>query len=239
MRQVDCGQSGSTSPTSSPELFTCEACRERYEVRLRQPGGLCLLCFEEAQREQLRLAEALQAAHLPLRLAGRKSWSDLPGPANYLNAVGKVRRFVEHRTSILVVIGNRGLGKSQVGCVSVAETIQARRSAKLVGRFQLLADLHQRYSQGGDSRQAWLRDWAHPHLLVVDELGLGCSTEHDRDAFTALLLDRFERERPTLLLGAVSRENLPEVLDASVLSRATDGGGVVEFVGWRSWREQG
>lgn len=178
----------------------------------------------------------LRASRIPARHDRFHRWEELNGPEPYLRAVGKVRRFTEHGDSVLIVVGTRGSGKTQALAVAVRQTIVAGRPARYTTALELLADLKRRYADGGAAELAWLAEWCAPWLLAIDEVAERADSDHSRLSLTTLVDKRYSMNLPTILSGNVETSGLAACLGASVCDRANEGGGVVSFADWPSFR---
>jgi DNA replication protein DnaC len=176
-----------------------------------------------------------------LRLA---AWGDLKVPSTgaecWRRAVQNVRAFVEGGSGgILILVGQRGVGKSQLLTVAVESTIRGQRPARIITAVELMGDLKVRYDQhdedGGD--RGWLRSWGAPYLLAVDEIGERLDSAWSGTMLTALLDQRYRSMKPTILAGNVTLDNLAAVIGDSAVSRSLEDGGAIEC-SWASFRGQ-
>lgn len=174
-----------------------------------------------------------------------RTWAELRAPPTgfpaYRAAEDALKKFLaDPRGAILVLLGVRGTGKTQLCAVAIAETIAAGRWAMYTTVADLLADLKSRYGSGepSDGDAAWLLHWGNPFLLCIDEIAERLDSAWSGTMLAALLDLRYRELRPTILAGNVSRADLPEVLPASICSRINEHGGVIEC-NWSSFREYG
>jgi len=178
----------------------------------------------------------LAGSGVEARHAKFSMFCDLSGPPPYQRAVRLVERFTHDGDGILALIGRRGTGKTQLAAVAVHESILDGRPARIVGANRLVADLKKRF--GGDEPDAdgpWLRKWAEPELLAVDEIGEFVAGEHIRAALTELLDQRYRRLSKTLLIGNVTADGFAAAVGDSIADRCNEGGGLI-LCEWPSFR---
>ena len=211
-----------TALSRRPWRFVAD-CRQRATARVR-----------EWKREQYGRSD------IGLRHRRFLSWQELDGAPEYRAAVALVQQFAENLGSVLLLIGKRGSGKTQLACVAVRETIDRRRSARYVCCIDLLCDLRGRYGDSGGhyADLEWLEEWAAPYLLVVDEATerVDGPTGHGLIMLSALVDRRYRNLRPTILIANVAREQIVAALGASIADRANEEGGVLDFGAWPSFR---
>lgn len=220
------------------ELVYCPTCASAVDA-----DGRCGECIERERAHAQREAWWLARANVPARHARFRSWADLRGSAEYLERVRALRAFVERGDSVLALLGPRGTGKTQAACVAARETITAsrgRRGARYVRAGDLLADLKRRYSAERQSAEtteaAWLDWWSAPHLLAIDEIGELARTEHAEVKLTSIIDARYAALKPTLLAGNITAGDYAATVGSSIADRTNEGGGVLWFGGWPSWR---
>lgn len=202
-------------------------------------GNVKVISNEESERraqieqqfvDSERARALAEGAHLPerYRLANLRDADRLPGDARrpWLAKARELRGILES-DSIFVLCGERGPGKTHMACALINECITRGKSA----RYAKLTDyVNEVKSSFGGTRniQALEREWKAPFLLVLDEEQerFGTVTEH---IYVTRLIDlRYDALRPTLIISNQSAQALESSLGASIVSRATDGGGVIE-----------
>ncbi len=200
------------------------------------PDAACWTCEQGDRDAARRRADRRRVSGIARRHARFLHWDDLSGPPKYLEAVRRIRAFVEHGDSVLATIGKRGLGKSQTSAVAVWQTIEHDRPARVINASELLADLKRRFDGGGDAEGAWLAEWTAPQLLCIDEIAELVAGEHGRAMLATLVDKRYGECRPTIISGNVDPTQLADVIGDSVTSRCSEGGGAVVFEGWPTFR---
>lgn len=195
-----------------------------------------MVCIETEMRAEAFVEEGLKRCGIPDRFLRFESWDELKGSPAYSLAVSAVRAFTAKHDSVMAVVGPRGTGKTQAACMALMATIRSGRTARYTTAFKLFADLKGRYGQEGNAENEWLREWSGPYLLVVDEIAERHGTDHELTALTSLVDERYGNEKPTILVGNISIDGVCDALGSSIADRINDGGGIVEFNGWQSFR---
>jgi DNA replication protein DnaC len=233
-RKATRGQPATLAGVLDGDPHRCSACGVDYVRGF--PGAVCWNCNERSARAAEQRLQRRAECGVSRRHSRYLAWEDLEGPRPYRQAVAAVRTFAEAGDTVLAVLGKRGLGKTQALATAVWQTIERGRPARLVSAMQLVADLTGRYDDGGDAARAWGREWVRPHLLCIDEVAELVAGDHSRAALTALIDSRYANQTPTIVAGNAAWDGLVDVLGASVASRAQEGGGLVRFDGWGSFR---
>lgn len=235
---LDVPTGNSSRPSASvglPEPQTCARCGETYVRRF--VGPQCWECDDRDRQAASLCNQRLRMCGVPSRHTAFGTWSALAGSPDYMRALEALRKFTAKGNSVALVVGERGTGKTQALAVAVAETISAGREARYVTALELLADLKDRFGGDRSAELAWLRDWVAPHLLTIDEIGERMDSEHTRLSLTALVDKRYSMKKPTILAGNLTEPGIVACVGASIADRANEGGGVILFAGWPSFRD--
>lgn len=217
-----------------PDEF-CSQCEAK-----NPPSCIGELCEQCRQREEIE-SQQHRTSGIGARHAKIKSWDELDLPIDkpqvYENVKNIVVDFLQNPDSaILALIGTRGTGKTQLGCVAVQQTIDQGKYAKIITVYHLLADAKRRYSDDdGGTEQEWMQDWLAPHLLVVDEIGEKVDTAWTHQMITSLLDTRYYSDRPTILIGNVAPEDFVAHVGKSAADRCNEHGGIL-VCNWQSFR---
>jgi DNA replication protein DnaC len=154
------------------------------------------LQWEEVERAQRGLQRRLSNAHI-----GRfKPLADFDwhwptqidkGAISQLMNLGFI-----NETSNIILIGSNGLGKSMVAQNITHEAVMQGHTALYVNAAEMLGDLA---SQDGDNAlRRRLKYYAHPSLLVIDELGYLSYGDRHADLLFEIVNRRYEK-KPIIL----------------------------------------
>ena len=212
-------------------------CHSRWaSVHRDDRTGLCPECRERLAQRTLAVERRWAACGVPARHARFRRWTELDGPPKYVAALRRVRGFLETGDSVLLLPGDRGLGKSQALCTGVLAAVAAGRTAAYVTRAALLADLQDRRRRRSGMK-SWLAHWSAFDVLAIDEVAERIARpELEGPPIVALVDARYASLRGTVLSGNFRHENAADLLGTSIVSRACERGGIIEFAGWPSFR---
>jgi|GEM_PF-5627193 len=152
---------------------------------------------------------------------------------------------------VCVACGPRGRGKTQIGAALAVRVLRSHvpdrldyitpSAAKYVSMPELRLQLQSSYNNEGQSAMTIANELIRPRLLVLDE----AQRRSDRSAFESNLLAHVvdaryaSAKKDTLVLTNETSTALRDKdagIDASVLSRALECGGVIDCTGWPNWR---
>ncbi len=154
----------------------------------------------------------------------------------------KVDRIMRHE--IAVILGVRGVGKTQVA-VEVLRRVAfnhelARESGRPVVRLMYARawDLFHRLkgSYQKDGLLAAMREVLAPAWLVIDEMHAVQATEWERHALENLIDKRYGERKRTLMVANQTKAQFVELVGESVASRIVETGGAVDASQWQNRR---
>jgi DNA replication protein DnaC len=161
--------------------------------------------------------------------------------------------FLDKHEDILVT-GKSGTGKSHILQALTVKACERELMVRYSRCVDLIDDLYKGLADGSYERR--MRRWCRPHLLVIDDVGLGQLKRRDEEATAAhmlfTLLDRRHMETSTALtsnikLSAWGKYLGDATLAAAVLDRLSatsihidiDGPSYRQFLAHRRAKEQG
>lgn len=198
---------------------------------------------QEHQQRIREMTERLERCGFPPRLVGASLKTfEAPdaGRAKALErAIAYADLFQDRRNlpaSCMLLCGKPGTGKSHLA-VGIA-----RRAAALFGvRYATVSGLaravRSSYSKlATKTEEDILDDHVSPSLLVLDEVGVGLGTDHERAMMHDVLAGRYDRKKPTILVSNLSLEEVKEALGDRIVDRIREDKGTVLECSWESWR---
>lgn len=195
----------------------------------RGERGECQSCGD-------RFRKLMEVSGIPSRHRQFKTWDSLKGEADYAKAIAAVRDFTLFGDGVLAIVGSPGTGKTQAACVAIAESAFLGRRSRYTTVVEMMANLKERFDQKHDGESNWLSDFSALGLLVIDEIGEAPQSEYGAAMFNRLVDLRYRELRPTIMAGNVAPDQIVSVVGARVVDRCREGGGLVNFSGWPSWR---
>lgn len=190
-------------PPLAPEL--CPNCRGKAEFAETRAQ------LEERRRQIGRL--------LPKEFADA-NLLDLDGPLVQRPELRDFLRRWKGRTW-LYIYGGVGTGKSYTMAATVRWALEAAtfRDAAWVNVPDFLGDLYDSIGQQGQRRQYDLGHLKTVHLLAIDELGVGNTSQFVKGRVYELLHARWERQLPTIITSEFNLDAVGGQLGQRIASR--------------------
>jgi DNA replication protein DnaC len=130
----------------------------------------------------------------------------------------------------LLLIGGTGTGKTYLAAAIVREVVTSGKPIKFRRAAQLYQAIRDSYGQQGVSEEEILRDYIEAPLLVLDDLGTGSLSDHERRYTLEVLDRRLNADRPTIITSNWNLDDISMRLDERVASRLS-GFKIVKFNG--------
>ena len=200
-----------------------------------------------------------------VRVLRETEWSHTRCPERHRMKVGRCTgaewiRFFEKIKSdlgtgfLFVLIGDRGVGKTQLAVQIIHEQIEATvaqyladpydpikkpsgRSGRYCEALEFFMDLKAVYASKQKSEKQVITEYAAPRVLVIDEFTVRGETKWEENLLCAILNKRYAAMKDTILIGNCAPGEVAGHLGASVVSRVCETGGVIECK-WQSFRNQ-
>lgn len=143
---------------------------------------------------------------------------------------------IVEKGNLLVLLGDRGTGKTQMG----VELIRLLNIQSRPGLYIRCREIGMRLREAYDSRQLTekqaILEFARPYLLVIDE----CQERPDKDfeikSINMLVDLRYAAIKPTVLIANCTEPQFKDLVGASVIDRIKEGGGAL-MCDWPSFRK--
>jgi DNA replication protein DnaC len=143
---------------------------------------------------------------------------------------------------LLLLIGDRGPGKTQIATWWAAERV---RAGKFAGWYRktvdLISEIKVTWNAGGKSigtEDDILKKYRSAAFLVLDEFHERGSSEWEARTLTNIIDHRYDSMRATVLIANMTAAQAQAQIHPSILSRAEETGGVVRC-DWASYRQDG
>ncbi len=140
---------------------------------------------------------------------------------------------------ILVYLGDRGTGKTQMASTLIKLVCMQKQSALYYRCREIGMKMREAYDINSTLTEMGALDtFTRPQLLVIDE----CQEKPDKDwesrTLTMLVDERYAHVKPTILIANCgSDKDFLDLMGASIYDRIKEGGGALMF-DWTSFREQ-
>lgn len=181
---------------------------------------------DQAHREEARLLAAQHATAHRLKLLHdrRPPVFDEPGEL-HPDVAAWLAAYQAGSKGTLILIGGVGAGKSWT-LWKIADTLTR---ADWRGRFELAAAYEVKDATDRPGNPALVDQWKRADLFAIDDLGVQRVNDWDAERLHALIDQRWQHKRPTLI--ASNEANLRDVLGPRAASRLVDGATLVRFTG--------
>lgn len=157
--------------------------------------------------------------------------TNLPGQKKALDAVKAIAEN-DASAAMLVLYGPPGTGKTHLG-VSAVYDRYIRRGCWNGERWaifttQALISRRVRDTYGDDSKETEkkvMADFSTCSLLVVDEIGAGSGSDHEKQMLCDVLCSRYNAKRPTIMISNLGVDGLKAALGDRVIDRINEDSG--------------
>ena len=139
---------------------------------------------------------------------------------------------------IVLVFGDRGSGKTQLGVELVRSACQQLKGSRYIHCRQIGMKLREAFKNNATITEAQaVENFARPKLLVIDECQERMESDFEYRSLTLILDLRYADLKSTVLIGNCNEQQYIEFLGSSIIDRAKEGGGSLCF-DWKSFRGQ-
>lgn len=143
---------------------------------------------------------------------------------------------VRQESKIVVLLGPRGVGKTQMACcIAYFMNFQDGKATRYFRMSDFAAAARDQARGGGAREAAWLNSFAVKPLLVLDELHECLGNNYEDVLLRGTIDRRYMKKRPTILISNHTPAEFARAVGESVMSRIEECGKV--FVcKWKSYR---
>jgi hypothetical protein len=142
-----------------------------------------------------------------------------------------IREWLENPTDGLLLTGGPGAGKTYLAAAIFITVVNARKaSIRFKRAAQLFQAIRDSYGQEDVSEEEILGDYIKPRFLVLDDLGAGSLSDHERRYTLEVIDRRLNAERPTVITTNLTLKEISERMDERIASRLS-GYTLLKFTG--------
>lgn len=146
----------------------------------------------------------------------------------------------------LILLGKFGNGKTHLAC-SIARHVIKRHTVTFTTAIGMIRTVASTYKSDDLARKDKIQSaYRNVELLIIDEIGVGFGTDHEREVMSEILLDRYQKNLSTILISnapyegfnedGVTYTGLKDYVGPRVVSRFEDTMKIVKF-SWNSYRK--
>lgn len=140
---------------------------------------------------------------------------------------------------LLLLVGLRGPGKTQMATWWAAERVKVEKSAGYYRKTaDVITEIKTTWQDGGkkvDTEDDVLKKYRRCSYLVLDEFHERGSSDWEARTLINILDHRYDAMLATVLIANMSREEVAQLINPSIVSRAEETGGLV-LCDWASYR---
>lgn len=218
------------SSTGTPSELQSVTWTETQMLSASKPGEHMI---EDKYAATERLLAPTEAPRRHVRALLTLGKLKVPGVERWEKAMVALNEYVD-AGSIAALLGPRGVGKTQMATCAIHYVRFGGRSAQYttaMGFFSKLKDCF-----ASDERtQVVLGRFEMPYLLVLDEIEVRSGSQWETDMLTHLVDRRYGALKPTIIISNMTADAFRTTMPESIVSRITEGGGIVTC-GWESFR---
>jgi DNA replication protein DnaC len=201
----------------------------------------------EAQRaaKMARLERLYGYAGLPEKFKGRSLdtftvYDDrIARVLDIANRYGTNFKKVRELGTCLSIIGNPGTGKTHIATAIIELALQQEYAAFFCSMSQILRDYRAAFKDPTRTENDVIAHYVEPDLLVIDEIGVAIGNiEKTQATLFDIFNERYTANKPTILLGNVTRQELADFLGERTFRRIQEKGGTVLACDWPAYNEK-
>lgn len=221
-----------------PECMDCVQARIREE---REAEAQRI----SAETEERQKASRLAGIGLPRRMNGKR-WADYNPPNQKAEThLATCREYATNWLTTfevganLIMTGATGNGKTHLASVACKQ-IAIQNDARPLYTTVSSMIRYIRASYGKDckySEQDALDRFGYADLLVIDEVGVKLSSEHEKAALFEIIDMRYQEELPSIVISNLSVGEIEKHIDERLVDRLSENGTLMVF-DWDSHRGQ-
>jgi DNA replication protein DnaC len=130
-----------------------------------------------------------------------------------------VMAWLDKPTDGLFLTGPAGTGKTYLAAAIVRMRIEAGKKATFRRAASLFQTLRDSYSKEGMTEEVVLAEYMNSPMLVLDDLGAGSLSDHERRCTLEIIDRRMNDMRPTIVTSNWDVEQIADRMDERVGSR--------------------
>lgn len=215
------------------EIFICLDC-ENEEYEKRKQKDIIRRCHEGIGLSE-RLKTMTFESYIPSSGAESKAKKTCEEYANGIVNNGD--------SGGLILLGGVGTGKTHLAIAICKKVCDSGKTSHLTSVPKMIRHIRSTWANGATdnwgrklTEDGVINIYADYNLLVIDEIGVQYGTPAEKVSIAEVINERYNRLRPTILIGNVKQSEVEEFVGSRVIDRVKDGGMVLVF-DWESHRK--
>jgi DNA replication protein DnaC len=136
-----------------------------------------------------------------------------------------------------VFVGGVGTGKTHLATGIALAAIGHLYTVRFTTVQRMIRDIKDSWKDTRTESEV-MEYYTRPRLLILDEVGVQFGTDFERNVLFDIINERYEYNRPQILVTNLQKNELTEFLGDRVIDRLREGGGKVIAFDWESKRGQ-
>lgn len=220
-------------PFTNTIVYSCAQCCEEEEAtekKMREEANVI--------RNQSIIDNRLNNALIMPRFQDKTLDNfDAKGPSQ-TKALKTAMWFLENMDTCtgLIFIGKPGTGKNHLATGIVKRAIlEYKKTALITEAIKIVRSIKESWGNQYEKESDVMKSYLLPDILVIDEIGVQFGTETESMYLTELINDRYNNNKPTIIMGNLKVNELTDQIGDRPVDRFREGGKVVLF-DWGSYR---
>ena len=138
----------------------------------------------------------------------------------------------------LLFLGNVGTGKNLLAAAICGRIVSDGFTAVHTTALKLVRRIRSTWGKKDEDEQSMINSFCLPDLLVIDEVGVQFGTPAEMIQLTEIINERYEQQRPTILISNLDLAGVEAYLGARVLDRFYEGFSAAFEFTWESYRRR-
>lgn len=180
---------------------------------------------------------------VPARLIGAtfaNYSAPLKGQQNALESIeGYSRYFARGKmlpATCAILYGTPGTGKTHLAC-ALLRSLTGSFGFRYSTVSQLARRVRSTYHRNATEHESdILSEYVEKSMLVLDEIGAGTGTDHERAMLHDVIAGRYDARKPTMLITNLSLDDTKAALGDRIVDRFRDDHGLIVPFNWPSYR---
>jgi len=136
----------------------------------------------------------------------------------------------------LILIGQPGTGKNHIVSAIITEAIEKHnKTALFTETLKIVRAIKESWRKNDEAESQVIKSFIEPDILAIDEIGVQFGSDTERMYLTEIINDRYNHQKPTILMGNVLVSDLGDIVGERAVDRFRENGKLV-VLDWDSYR---